>query len=322
MTGMTSVPWPRAWHDALYAGHGFYRSPAGPGGHFATSTQGIPGGGALFARAVATLADEHRFDTVVDLGCGRGELLGHLRPLLPHVRLLGVDVVPRPADLPEDVDWVQSPGGAELPDDLVGLPGGTLLLAHEWLDVVPCEIGEVDDHGLVRRVLVEPSSGEERLGDPLPGEDLQWCARHWPLEQAVPGDRVEVGRARDEAWERALKIVGRGIAVAVDYGHRRVERPRHGTLTGYRSGHQVRPVPDGSCDLTAHVAMDSLDHDDLLDQRKALHRLGVRAGTPAHALARRDPSAYLVQLAESSAAAALTAPGGLGDFLWAFRYLT
>ncbi|HET7304191.1 MAG TPA: SAM-dependent methyltransferase [Segeticoccus sp.] len=319
---MTWVPWPVAWQQALYAGHGFYRSSAGPGGHFATSTQGIPGGGMQFARAIATMADEHRFDTVVDLGCGRGELLGQLRPLLPQVRLLGVDVVDRPACLPEDVEWVRSPGGATLPDDLVALPGCTLLLAHEWLDVVPCEVGEVDEYGELRQVLVEADTGEERLGDTVAAEDRRWCEQHWPVHDAEPGDRVEVGRARDEAWDRALKLVDHGIAVAVDYGHRRGDRPHRGTLTGYRSGQQVRPVPDGSCDVTAHVAMDSLDHDDLLDQRRALQRLGLRAGTPSHALARRDPSAYLLQLAESSAAAALTARGGLGDFLWAFRYLT
>jgi hypothetical protein len=81
----------------------------------------------------------------------------------------------------------------------------------------------------------------------------------------------------------------------------------------------VPPVPDGSCDITAHVAVDSLVHDDLLDQRTALRRLGVSGATPPYELATGDPAAYLAALATSSAAAALTARGGLGDFWWASR---
>ena len=106
-----------------------------------------------------------------------------------------------------------------------------------------------------------------------------------------------------------------GLALAVDYGHRRAARPAGGTLTGYRDGRQVPPVPDGSCDLTAHVAMDSLVHDDLVDQRTALRRLGVSGATPPYELATGDPAAYLAALATSSAAAALTARGRAGRLL-------
>jgi hypothetical protein len=113
--------------------------------------------------------------------------------------------------------------------------------------------------------------------------------------------------------------LARGLAGAVDYGHTAGARPAGGTLTAYREGRRVAPVPDGSCDLTAHVAMDTLDHDELLDQRTALRRLGVDGSTPPHDLALRDPGAYLQALVRSSAAAALTAPGGFGDFLWALR---
>ena len=78
-------------------------------------------------------------------------------------------------------------------------------------------------------------------------------------------------------------------------------------------------MPDGSCDLTAHVAMDSLDHDELVDQRTALRGLGVDGRTPPIALAGSDPHAYLRALASGSAAAVLVAPGGFGDFLWAVK---
>ena len=71
-----------------------------------------------------------------------------------------------------------------------------------------------------------------------------------------------------------------GILLAVDYGHAAGGRPTGGTLAAYRDGAQVAPVPDGTCDLTAHVAVDSLEHDELTTQRAALRSLGLAAGTP------------------------------------------
>ena len=78
-------------------------------------------------------------------------------------------------------------------------------------------------------------------------------------------------------------------------------------------------MPDGSCDLTAHVAVDALDHDELTTQRAALRDLGIAGATPDVALARTDPAAYLTALARSSAAVALTDPAGLGGFAWVLR---
>jgi SAM-dependent MidA family methyltransferase len=116
-----------------------------------------------------------------------------------------------------------------------------------------------------------------------------------------------------------LARVDSGLAVAVDYGHRGGERPANGTLAAYRHGREVTPVADGTCDLTAHVAMDTLDHDDLLDQRTALRGLGLVGDLPPQDLARRDPAAYLSALQQASAAAVLTRRGGFGDFLWAVK---
>ena len=44
----------------------------------------------------------------------------------------------------------------------------------------------------------------------------------------------------------------------MDYGHLAAARPPAGTLAAHRAGRLVPPVPDGSCDLTADVAWDSL----------------------------------------------------------------
>lgn len=305
----------QAWDRALYGESGFYRQAAGPAGHFSTATQGVPQIGALLARALLTLMDQKGLHTFVDIGCGRGELLEQVHRLGPKVRCIGVDIVARPL-LPDPIGWYQSPGGARLPDELDHLTH-TLAFANEWLDVVPCPIAQLDEDGELREVLVNTSTGDEQLGDPVSGTDRQWCQSFWPADRLEPGDRVEIGQSRDRAWDDLLSRLASGLAVAVDYGHTIDARPAPGTLTGFRQGRQVLPVPDGSCDLTAHVAMDTLTHDELMDQRTALRQLGVSGQNPPHELARSNPAAYLQGLSTASVGAALTARGGLGDFWWA-----
>jgi SAM-dependent MidA family methyltransferase len=132
------------------------------------------------------------------------------------------------------------------------------------------------------------------------------------------GLRAEVGLPRDRAWSAAVAGVGRGLAVAVDYAHLVGSRPPFGTLTGFREGRETSPVPDGSCDITAHVALDAcaLPGARLLTQREALRALGVGAGRPPLSLATTDPAAYVRALTGAGEAAELIAPGGLGDFGW------
>ncbi len=314
---MTWTPWQQAWDQALYGEDGFYRQPAGPAGHFSTATQGMPQIGEQLARALLALMDQEGLDTFVDMGCGRGELLEQVHRLRPQIRCLGVDIVARP-QLSQPIGWLRSPGGQQLPDELDGLTDA-LVFANEWLDVVPCPIAELDDSGDLREVLVNAPTEDEQLGDVVSGTSRQWCQWFWPVDRLESGDRVEIGEPRDIAWDDLVSRVGSGLAIAVDYGHTIDSRPVEGTLTGFRQGRQVLPVPDGSCDLTAHVSMDSLAHDELLDQRTALRQLGVSGQIPSRELARINPMAYLQGLSSASAAAALTARGGLGDFLWAFK---
>jgi SAM-dependent MidA family methyltransferase len=145
----------------------------------------------------------------------------------------------------------------------------------------------------------------------------------WPL--SAVGARAEVGRSRDLAWASVVSSVRRGVAVAVDYAHDRPARPAQGSLTAYRSGRQVPPVPDGTCDLTAHVALDAVaaagvaagaTETRLDDQRAALAALGVDGRRPPHALSRTDPAAYLRGLQRAGEAAELLDRGGLGAFGW------
>lgn len=313
---MEPFPWRDAWQQALYGASGFYRRADGPARHFTTSSHHPLG--AVFAEGVLALADREHATHVVDVGAGRGELVTALHRLRPGLRLTGVDVVERPPGLPADVAWLVSPGGTDLPDALRNLDD-VLVVAHEWLDVVPCTVAEVGPDGALRTVLVDPATGAESLGDPLDGADLAWCTRHAASDALEAGERVEVGRERDLAWAGLLGRIRSGTALAVDYGHTRSARPPYGTLVGYRDGTTVPPVPDGSCDVTAHVAVDSLEQDERLTQREALLGLGLAATAPPIALARTDPPAYLAGLARASAVTALTARDGLGDFHWVLR---
>ncbi len=194
-----------------------------------------------------------------------------------------------------------------------------LVIAHEWLDVVPCAVAEVGVDGTLVEVLVDPHTGEEALGGALRGTDADWVRDWWPLDDAEPGDRVEIGAARDHAWDDLVSRVRSGVVLAVDYGHLRAARPPSGTLAAYRGGTLVPAVPDGSCDITAHVAVDSLAHDELLTQRDALRRLGLSGARPDRSLARSDPAGYLAALAGASTVAALADPHGLGGFWWVLR---
>jgi SAM-dependent MidA family methyltransferase len=300
---------------ALYGADGFFVRPDdGPAGHFRTSVHASP----LFAGALlrlveridAALGHPEVFD-LVDVGAGRGELLTTLGRLLPadlagRARLVGVELAPRPAGLDPAIGW-----RPDVPDGVTGL-----LVATEWLDNVPLDLADQDETGRLRQVLVDPATGEESLGGPVDAADRFWLDRWWPQ----PG-RAEIGWPRDTAWADAVHQVRRGAALAIDYGHRRNERPAAGTLTGYRGGRQVRPVPDGGCDITAHVAVDAVASAvgipyEIVTQREALQALGIDGARPPLAMARTDPAGYLRALAAAGAGAELIEPGGLGGHWW------
>ncbi|WP_328502094.1 SAM-dependent methyltransferase [Streptomyces sp. NBC_00457] len=329
MTDETAGHW-RGWRAAaeaaLYGPDGFYRRPEGPAGHFRTSVHASP----LFAGAVARLlclVDEalggpEALD-FVDMGAGRGELVTGVLAALPagvaaRTRAYAVEVADRPAGLDHRVEWLSAP-----PQGATGL-----LFANEWLDNVPVEVAQVDSSGIPRLVLVR-QDGTELLGERVSGPEAQWLRRWWPLP-AEEGLRAEIGLPRDEAWAAAVATLDQGLAVAVDYVHTADARPPFGTLTGFREGRETRPVPDGSCDITAHVALDACAPLDalpgapldalpralLVRQREALRALGIAGARPPLALATTHPAAYVRALANAGEGAELTAVGGLGDFGW------
>lgn len=315
---MTMISWEKAWQHALYGPTGFYYRPEGPAGHFRTAAHV---GARDLVLALHRLAAEHQCSAIVDVGAGRGELLTALAANPgpgSRLGLWGVDVVPRPPRLSPAVGW--SAGLSSLPDRVLS---GALVIAWELLDVIPCPILERDAEGRLREVLVDPATGREALGEPAGQADLDWCRRWWPPADpgaesdagressdsnefdgsAGEGDRVEVGASRDRFW---AELVSRSVAararvlLAVDYAHLRTHRPALGSLTGFRSGRALPPRPDGSMDLTAHVAIDAVvaagqaagaASSELTTQHEALLRLGAR---------NRE----------------LLDPGGLGGFSW------
>ncbi|WP_242907884.1 SAM-dependent methyltransferase [Actinomadura terrae] len=314
------LTWRTAMERALYGEDGFYRRGERPAEHFRTSVTASPRFAAAIARLLAeidaALGHPARLD-IVDIGAGSGRLLANVLSCAPpgladRLAPTAVEIAPRPADLPDRIAW-----RAELPAEITGLA-----VANEWLDNIPLDVAEHTPGG-VRTVLVDPSSGTERTGPEPTAEDRDWLERWWPLRE--PGDRAEIGHPRCAAWASVIRRLRRGLAIAVDYSHSRESRPPYGTLTGYRDGSTVPAVPDGSCDVTAHVALDACvvageragaTSTLLTTQRAALRGLGLSGARPPTSEAHRDPRAYLTALCHAGEDAELTDPSGLGSFGW------
>ena len=307
-------------HAALYGPGGFYARGEPPARHFRTSVHVSPSYAVaiweLLRLVDAGLGHPGRID-LVDIGAGRGELLEQVLAaaapgLAGRIAACAVEVAPRPAGLDPRIGWQPVP-----PAGITGL-----VIASEWLDNIPLDVVELTAAGPAV-VLVDPATGAERPGCPPDPADLAWLRAWWPLTAC--GGRAEVGRTRCEAWAGVIRRIDRGVAVAADYGHRKAARPARGTLTGYLDGRAVPAVPDGSRDITAHVALDACaaagtaagaGERVLTTQRAALHGLGLDAGRPPLALAATDPGRYARALCQASVDAELVDAGGLGGFGW------
>ncbi len=322
------MPWSVAMNDALYGPDGFYRRGEVPAEHFRTNVHVSTQFAAAVAQLVLTvdeLLGQPAVLDIVDVGAGEGELLSRLLDELPpslarRTNLAAVEVRPRPPELDSSISWQP-----EIPDGIVGV-----LLANEWLDNIPIDvIKRPSDGGSLRYVVVDTTNGHEELGAEASDQDREWLERWWPLLDDDAAGVAEIGTSRDAAWANAVTSVDRGLALAVDYSHtkdeRRTGRYTSGTLVGFRSGQLVTPIPDGSCDLTAHVALDACmsagvkagaTESVLTTQRRALRSLGIDAGRPPIAMATSDPAAYVTALSRASEAAELIDADGLGTFGW------
>ena len=262
---MAEIPemqtWEQAWELATIGARGFY-SHSLPYDHFTTSVEQSVLATDLLPYVRAALAQGPiRF---IDVGAGTGLLAEQILGLLtPSERecasLICLDVRPRPAHLSSTIDWIQG----DVRKTIAQIPAGhTVLVAHEFLDDIPCALAEVDSEGVTRAVVADPIHFTPTLGAALDttGTDFAWLARWWPTTR--PFMRCEVGITRDACWRGLTSIVTSGFAIAIDYAHIRADRVRGvwdgGTLTGYRAGQTLTPQATGDMNITAHVALDSL----------------------------------------------------------------
>jgi SAM-dependent MidA family methyltransferase len=306
----------------------FYRREI-PHDHFETSTH--PGPELALALALlaidtdACLGKPEYFD-LVDVGAGQGELMEalliHLDRLAPDLagrcRPVAVDLRPSPAR-DSRLTWWAGDARQVMPDSY---PDGVigLVIAHEWLDDIACSVVQRSAAGQVHYVHVDTSSGVESIGDVVADDENAEWLRHWwwPVS-----DRAEIGLNRDQAWSAICGLINRGRAVAIDYGHTRLQRERgefsQGTLRAYRSGNLVRPIPDGSCNITAHVALDSCAQAGggrwrISYQREALSGLSIPLPNPQ--LASTDPMSYIQQFESHLRVQALRRSPGPGSMGW------
>ena len=244
-----SPTWREAWESAHYGPHGFYRTNPDPADHFRTDVMDSPKiSSEIFDIAYLQykrLGSPEIF-TVVDCGAGSGDLTRDLRLTCEH---FGLRWHVESLNFPDtDIRELAPRGGAGV------------VIAHELLDDIPCQVVELNDNRIPHVVHVDPVTGAESLGDSTSAEELAWLDTWWPA--TVPGARREIGNYRDALWRTLLNVFDSGCAIMVDYCTTQPDRTRGvfdaGTLAGYRTGRITRPVPDGSTNITAHVCIESL----------------------------------------------------------------
>lgn len=269
---MSTLPWASAWKTAnvcFYDQHSAERQ-------FRTSIES----GTEIARALGRIITSHDAELeqedflVIDIGSGSGRLLEQLASLVPeHITLMGLDIRERPPGLDPRILWRQGQID-DSTEDFSGFDGHMVgvVIAHEFLDDIPCTVVELDEDLVPHLILVDPVDGAEYTGPPLDDpaarcllgqatdEQSAWLDSWWPPTR--PMARREIGVDRARLWARLSRIVASGYAVAIDYAHGRTERSAGvwdaGTLRGFSAGRPRSAIPDGSVNITAHVALDAL----------------------------------------------------------------
>jgi len=325
-------PWVEAWTRAANT---FY-SGQWPADHFATA----PAQSTVVAEGLAHYLTEIIEDLhsggyfgaidVCEVGGGDGTLMTQVLALAaqqhPAVafRARVIELRARPPHLASTIEWIDGPMQTHLPESIRGL-----IFAHEVLDDVPLTLAQYDEALTLRQVMVNAATGDEELGAPISANDSEWVSRWWP-HQSV-GGRIEIGAARDQVWAAIASTVSTGIAIAIDYAHTQEQRSRGflalGTLTGFRDGFARQPVPDGSMNITAHVALDACAvaaeqacaplpvTTVLSSQRDALGVLDYSDAPP------QSPHDALVAIAQHSQRELARDTQGFGAFTWLIHHI-
>ena len=325
-------PWGEAWTRAATT---FY-SGQWPAVHFATSPSQSTAVAEGLVHHLTHVIEHLHIDgyfgviDVCEVGGGDGTLMMQVLDIAvqqhPAVafRARVIELRARPPRLASTIEWIDGPMQTHLPESIRGL-----IFAHEVLDDVPLTLAQYDEALTLRQVMVNAATGDEELGEPISANDREWVSRWWP-HQSV-GGRVEIGASRDQVWAAIASTVSTGIAIAIDYAHTQEQRSlgsfARGTLTGFRNGYACQPVPDGSMNITAHVALDACAvaaeqactplsvTTVLVSQRDALGVLDYSDAPP------QSPHDALVAIAQHSQRELARDTQGFGAFTWLIHHI-
>ncbi len=132
-----------------------------------------------------------------------------------------------------------------------------IVFANEFFDALPVEV--LGPQGELR--VSEEDGRFVETWAPVSAEEIDFLDRYSVHPET--GERVEIPLLAQQYMLAIAAAVGRGFAIAIDYGYTRQEQlaGRHrGTLTAYRQ-HSVRANPyeaPGEQDITAHVNFTAL----------------------------------------------------------------
>lgn len=207
--------------------------------------------------------------TVVDLGCGAGNVTVHLRERWPDARIVAVDSSPEmleraAADHPDlDVEWTEADAAtwtADRPADVIY----SNALLH-WLD---------DHEELFPQLLAQLASGGE-------------LAVQMPRNHARPSHTCAIEAARSGPWAATLEPLLRTEPVAVPVDYHRILAPHAASVDVWETDYlQVLTGPDAVAEWTRgsllRPLLGALDHD-AADAFEAEYRDRLRGSYPAEA---------------------------------------
>lgn len=270
--------------------HGYYMtgggrttaatSPIGrEGGDFFTAPSLSPTLAKCLVRQLAEIDERLGYPPVfhlVEMGPGDGTLLRDIlqecreqqTSLLPRVACILVECSPAFRRRQQDAlaAWQEQGVGIQWVDDLQSIADASLtgtLLSNELVDAFPVHRVRMGQDGLQELYVTSCDEVlQERWGEPSTPELTSFLS---DLDVELPvGFTTEINLEAVEWIKQVARVLDRGVAITIDYGHTARDyfapERKNGTLLGYYR-HTVSTNPYtrvGEQDLTAHVNFSSL----------------------------------------------------------------
>jgi NADH dehydrogenase [ubiquinone] 1 alpha subcomplex assembly factor 7 len=310
--------------------HGYYphRDPLGAAGDFVTA----PEISQMFGELIGLWAVEVWREIgspepiqIIELGPGRGTMMldalraaravadfrraarVHLIEVSPALQQRQVETLRGIHDVP--VRWHKTLGEAPL--------GPAIILANEFFDALPVNQAERRPTGWHERRITVNSGGE--LAFTVAPEPLEGFKANLPPSVAkAPVGEIFEWRSDQWATDLAVRVMGGGAALVIDYGHARSSTGD--TFQAVRSHRFASPLGmPGRTDLTAHVDFAALARaaratgariHGPVEQGRLLKRLGIEAR--ALALQAVAPEDKRAGIAAALARLAGTGPANMG----------